>query len=79
MLGCRAFAASPLTVGFIYVGTKTDYGYNQAHAEGAAAVRAMPGVSVVEQSMVPESVAVENAGAKISPMASPLSISPGNT
>ena len=51
MVGSNAFAAAPLTVGFIYVGTKTDYGYNQAHAEGAAAVRAMPGVTVVEQSM----------------------------
>jgi simple sugar transport system substrate-binding protein len=59
--GRGALAAAPLTVGFIYVGTKTDYGYNQAHAEGAAAVRALPGVTVVEQSMVPESVAVENA------------------
>jgi len=29
----RAFAAD-LTVGFIYVGPKDDYGYNQAHAEG---------------------------------------------
>src|SRR5258707_508361 len=26
---------STLTVGFIYVGPKDDYGYNQAHAEGA--------------------------------------------
>ena len=25
-------------VGFIYVGPKDDYGYNQAHAEGAAAL-----------------------------------------
>ena len=33
----RAFAAD-LTVGFIYVGPKDDYGYNQAHAEGAAAL-----------------------------------------
>jgi basic membrane protein A and related proteins len=61
LVGRAAYAAAPLTVGFIYVGTKTDYGYNQAHAEGAAAVRAMPGVTVVEQSMVPESVAVQNA------------------
>ena len=43
----RARAAGPLTVGFIYVGPKDDYGYNQAHAAGAAAVKAM-GVKVVE-------------------------------
>jgi simple sugar transport system substrate-binding protein len=29
-------AAPPLTIGFVYVGPKTDYGYNQAHAQGAA-------------------------------------------
>ena len=43
--GCSK-TASPdkdkLTVGFIYVGAKDDYGYNQAHAEGAAAVKKMP-------------------------------------
>ncbi|MDE8345447.1 MAG: BMP family ABC transporter substrate-binding protein [Acidocella sp.] len=48
------------TVGFIYVGSKDDYGYNQSHAEGAAAVRKM-GVSVVEQERVPETVACANA------------------
>lgn len=42
------------TVGFIYVGTKTDYGYNQAMADGAAAVKTLPGVTVVEQDNVPE-------------------------
>ena len=32
----RAFAADT-TIGFIYVGSHDDYGYNQAHAAGAAA------------------------------------------
>ena len=32
----RSAFAKDLTVGFIYVGPKDDYGYNQAHAEGAA-------------------------------------------
>ena len=36
-----ALAQAPITVGFIYVGAKDDYGYNQAHADGAAAVRKM--------------------------------------
>ncbi len=36
----------PFVVGFIYVGPKDDYGYNQAHAQGAAAVAKMPGVKV---------------------------------
>lgn len=60
MLPGRAFAADPLTVGFIYVGPKDDFGYNQAHAEGAAAVKAMEGVSVVEEENVPETVDVQN-------------------
>ncbi len=53
-LGGRAFASSNLTVGFIYVGAKDDYAYNQAHAEGAAAVRGIEGVKVIEEENVPE-------------------------
>src|SRR5689334_5341338 len=54
-----AGAADPYTVGFIYVGPKTDYGYNQAHAQGAAAVAKLPGIKVKEEEMVPETVAVQ--------------------
>ena len=54
----RAFAKD-FTVGFIYVGPHDDYGYNQAHALGAAAVKKMPGVKVLEEENVPEDVAVE--------------------
>src|SRR3954469_4106427 len=54
-----AGAADPYTVGFIYVGPKTDYGYNQAHAQGAAAVSKLPGIKVKEEEMVPETVAVQ--------------------
>ena len=59
-----ARAAGPLTVGFIYVGPKDDYGYNQAHAAGAAAVKAM-GVKVVEEERVPETVDVEKTMASM--------------
>jgi hypothetical protein len=55
----RARAAGPLTVGFIYVGPKDDYGYNQAHAQGAAALKAMPGVQVVEEENVRETTDVQ--------------------
>ena len=41
--GDKGGSAGDLTVGFIYVGPKDDYGYNQAHAEGAAAVKKMHG------------------------------------
>lgn len=55
-----AFASdSPLTVGVIYVGARDDYGYNQSHAQAAAAIKKMPGIKVVEEEMVPETVAVE--------------------
>jgi simple sugar transport system substrate-binding protein len=46
-------------VGFIYVGPKDDYGYNQAHAEGAAAVKAMAGVTVIEEENVAETQDVQ--------------------
>ena len=55
----KALAAGDLTVGFIYVGPRDDYGYNQAHAEGAAAVKKMAGVKVVEEERVPETIAVQ--------------------
>src|SRR5688572_16363461 len=54
-----AVAAPPLTIGFVYVGPKTDYGYNQAHAQGAAALAKLPGVKIREEEMVPETVAVQ--------------------
>ncbi len=50
----RAAQAKDLVVGFIYVGPKDDYGYNQAHAEAAAMIKKMPGVKVVEEEKVPE-------------------------
>jgi basic membrane protein A len=52
-------AAPPLTIGFIYVGPKTDYGYNQSHAQAAAAIAKLPGVKIREEEMVPETSAVQ--------------------
>jgi simple sugar transport system substrate-binding protein len=52
--GREAHAAKDLVVGFIYVGPKDDYGYNQAHAEAAALLKKMPGVKIVEEEKVPE-------------------------
>src|ERR1700722_18603292 len=46
-------AGETVAIGFIYVGPKDDYGYNQAHAEGAAAVKKMPNVKVFEEEKVP--------------------------
>ncbi|MCA1370161.1 BMP family ABC transporter substrate-binding protein [Bradyrhizobium sp. BRP14] len=57
----RAFAqdAKPLTVGVIYPGSKEDYGYNKSHASAAAQLKALPGVTVIEEERVPETVAVQ--------------------
>ena len=52
--GQEAKAAKDLVVGFIYVGPKDDYGYNQAHAEAAAMLKKTPGVKIVEEERVPE-------------------------
>jgi basic membrane protein A and related proteins len=49
--------AADLVVGFIYVGPHDDFGYNQAHAQGAAAVAKMKGVKVLQEENVPEDVA----------------------
>ncbi|RYZ06187.1 MAG: BMP family ABC transporter substrate-binding protein [Myxococcales bacterium] len=54
----EAAKGGPLTVGFIYVGPKDDYGYNQAHAEGAKSLAAM-GVKIREEEKVPETVDVQ--------------------
>jgi basic membrane protein A len=56
-----ARAQSGLTVGFIYVGPRDDFGYNQSHAAGAAAVKAMEGVTVVEEENVPETQDVQKS------------------
>src|ERR1700680_89522 len=55
----HASAADKLVVGVIYVGPRDDYGYNQAQAQAAAAIKKMSGVTVVEQEKVPETVEVQ--------------------
>jgi simple sugar transport system substrate-binding protein len=58
-LPLTARAQAPITVGVIYVGPRDDFGYNQAQAQAAAALKKMPGVKVVEEEKVPETVAVQ--------------------
>src|SRR2546427_608276 len=52
-------AARPVTVGFIYVGPKNDYGWNQSHAVAAKKVAQLEGVKIIEQENVPETVEAE--------------------
>jgi simple sugar transport system substrate-binding protein len=54
-----ASAQKAFTAGFVYVGPKGDYGYNQAHAQGAAIVAGMPGIKIREEENVPETEAVQ--------------------
>jgi simple sugar transport system substrate-binding protein len=61
----RACAADKLVVGVIYVGPRDDYGYNQAQAQAAAAIKKMPGVVVVEQEKVPETTDVQKTMASM--------------
>src|SRR5882724_10625470 len=56
--GLRA-ADKDVAMGFIYVGPKDDYGYNQAHAEGKAGVSHLTWVKSVEEASVPETTAVQ--------------------
>jgi basic membrane protein A and related proteins len=57
-MGGGAQAAGKLTIGIIYVGPRDDFGWNQAHAVGAKALKEVPGVTVVEEENVPETIAV---------------------
>ena len=52
-------AIKPITVGFIYVGPRQDFGWNQAHWVAAQRIAKMEGVKVVEQENVPETAEVE--------------------
>ena len=52
-------AMDKLVIGVIYVGPRDDYGYNQAQAQAAAAIKKIPGVTVVEQEKVPETTDVQ--------------------
>ena len=61
----RARAAGQVTVGVIYVGPKDDYGYNQAQAQAAAAIKKLPGVTVVEQEKVAETTDVQKVMASM--------------
>ena len=52
-------AVKPIKVGFIYAATRDDFGWNQAHAVAAKKISQLPGVSLVEQENVPETVEVD--------------------
>lgn len=53
------FAASKVSMGFIYVGPRDDYGYNQAHYEGKTAVAELGWTKAVDEENVPETIEVQ--------------------
>jgi basic membrane protein A len=57
----RAAHAAGVTIGIVYVGPRDDFGWNQAHAVAAQALKSIPGVTVVEEENVPETDACAKA------------------
>jgi len=57
----RRALAAPLTMGIVYVGPRDDFGWNQAHAVAAEALKGVPDVTVVEEENVPETDAVSKS------------------
>lgn len=60
LLPRAALAQETMNVGFIYVATRNDLGWNQSHAEAADAIGKIPNTKVVEQENVPETAEVED-------------------
>ena len=56
-VGLRTAQAADITVGFIYVGPRADFGWNQSHAVAAATLKQTRGVKVIEEENVPETIA----------------------
>jgi len=53
------FASSKVKMGFVYVGPRDDYGYNQAHYEGLQGVSKQSWVKSSDQENVPETIEVQ--------------------
>jgi simple sugar transport system substrate-binding protein len=56
--GAMKARAADTTIGFIYVGSRSDFGWNQSHALAAATLKKVPGLKVIEEENVPETIAV---------------------
>lgn len=59
MSSLSAVAAAKVTMGFIYVGPRDDYGYNQAHFEGKSALAKLDWAKAVDEENVPETIEVQ--------------------
>jgi basic membrane protein A len=56
-----AKAQTNVILGIVYVGPKDDFGWNQAHAVSVESLKALPGITVVEEENVPETDAVSKS------------------
>jgi basic membrane protein A len=54
ILPIRAARAAGLTAGFVYIGPRKDWGWNESYAVAAMALRGIPHVGVVEAGYLPE-------------------------
>lgn len=54
-----AAAKAKVRMGFIYVGPRDDFGYNQAHFEGKKSVAGLDWVKAVDEENVPETIEVQ--------------------
>lgn len=52
-------ASDKVKMGFIFVGPRDDYGYNQAHFEGKAAVTKLDWVKAFDEEKVPETIEIQ--------------------
>ena len=55
LLPVRSARAADLAAGFVYIGPREDWGWNQSFAVAAAALRGVPNVRVVQAGYLPES------------------------
>lgn len=55
ILPVRSARAADLTAGFVYIGPREDWGWNQSFAVAAAALRGVPNVRVAQADYLPES------------------------
>jgi simple sugar transport system substrate-binding protein len=55
MLRVQPARAADLTAGFVYIGPRKDWGWNQSHAVAAEALRGVPNVRIVQAGYLPES------------------------
>lgn len=54
-----SWASSKVKMGFIYVGPRDDYGYNQAHYEGKKSLSSLKWVKAFDEESVPETIEVQ--------------------